>query len=50
MAHHPHIPTLIAAAIGWPAAPLASATDYHAAPSGNDTNDGINPQTTRSTT
>jgi hypothetical protein len=40
-----HIPTLIAATVGCLTAPLASAADYHVSPTGNDTNDGLRPQT-----
>jgi hypothetical protein len=38
------IPTIIAAALGCLAAPLASAIDYHVAHTGNDANDGVSPQ------
>ena len=45
MTHHLRYPVLIAtAAIGWLAAPLAHATDYHVAPTGNDSNNGLSPQ------
>jgi hypothetical protein len=35
---------LIAAALGWLAAPPASAADYYVSPAGNDANNGLHPQ------
>lgn len=39
-----HITALIATTLGCFAAPLAHAADYHVTPAGNDTNDGLSPQ------
>ena len=39
------IPALFSIVLGWLAVPLANATDYHVAPTGKDTNDGLRPRT-----
>ena len=38
------VPSLVGALLTWHAAPLACATDYHVAPTGNDSNNGLSPQ------